>query len=250
MTVTSGFANRLKDIWHRGSYLAAVAFRLRGTVARTCLVCGTTGSFRAFGHPPRYDAQCRRCGSLERHRLLCLALQSEPVLRSNMEALHFAPESALVPYFRPKVARYVTADLEEAKGDLVLNIEQMSLEAESVDVVIASHVLEHVDDVAALGELHRILRPGGTLIVMVPIIEGWDITYENDRILRPEDRTAHFGQFDHVRWYGRDFRDRIRAARFELREFVATGEDVVRYGLTRGERVFFARKGSVSANAS
>ena len=52
----------------------------------------------------------------------------------------------------------------------------------------------------------------------------------------------HYGQSDHVRYYGADVRDRIRAAGFKLDEFTAEGEDVLTYGLARGEKVFVATK--------
>ena len=52
----------------------------------------------------------------------------------------------------------------------------------------------------------------------------------------------HFGQENHVRYYGADVRDRIRAAGFGLKEFVASEPDVSRYGLLRGETIFVASK--------
>ena len=49
----------------------------------------------------------------------------------------------------------------------------------------------------------------------------------------------HFGQEDHVRYYGADFRQRISAGGFKLiNEFTSEGEDVLRYGLLRGEKTF------------
>ena len=44
----------------------------------------------------------------------------------------------------------------------------------SFDVVICAHVLEHVDDQRAIAELARIVKPGGSLLAMVPLIEGWN----------------------------------------------------------------------------
>jgi len=61
-------------------------------------------------------------------------------------------------------------------------------------------------------------------------------------VVTPEDRMRHYGQFDHVRYYGADVRDRIRAAGFRLAEFTAEGEDVLTFGLQRGETVFIATK--------
>jgi predicted SAM-dependent methyltransferase len=111
-------------------------------------------------------------------------------------------------------------------------------------VIVANHVFEHVDDSLALPELFRVLTPGGVLIITVPLVEGWDSTYENAAVTSRADRHAHFGQYDHVRYYGRDFRDRVRRSGFSLSEFTSTGDQCVRYGLLRGERVFFGSKAS------
>jgi SAM-dependent methyltransferase len=157
------------------------------------------------------------------------------------DVLHFAAESAvggLVRAAGPK--SYTTSSYPHASADLCLNIEAIDLPDESYDVVIASHVLEHVDDGRALREIARILRPGGQLIAMVPIVEGWSQSYEDRSILSDADRDLHFGQYDHVRYYGSDFRDRLRQAGFALTEFTAEPKDSVEYRLLRGEKIFLA----------
>jgi len=126
--------------------------------------------------------------------------------------------------------------------DLVLNLERLELSDQSVDVFIASHVLEHVDDQKTLAELFRCLKPGGTAIIMVPIVEAWKQSYENDEVSTSRERDLHFGQFDHVRYYGADLRERIKAAGFELEEFTASPSDCVSFGLMRGETVFLASR--------
>jgi predicted SAM-dependent methyltransferase len=137
---------------------------------------------------------------------------------------------------------YQTADLFQP-ADLKLNMEAIDLPDASVDLIIANHVLEHVDDAKASRELSRILRPNGVLLCMVPIVEGWATTYQNPDITTDEGRMLHFGQEDHVRFYGRDFRDRIAKGGFNLREEItAEREDVIRYGLVRGEKVFVFEK--------
>lgn len=161
-------------------------------------------------------------------------------------AVHFAPEPAIKALLEPRASEYRTADISMPGCDLRLNIEAIDLPDESVDTFVASHVLEHVDDRKALTEFVRCLRPGGRAILMVPIVEGWAEGYENPLISTDAGRLLHFGQIDHVRYYGRDFRDRVRAAGFELSEFQASGEDCVRFGLSRGETVFFARKATLA----
>jgi SAM-dependent methyltransferase len=204
-------------------------------------VCGTSGRFLAFGLPPRLDARCRRCGSLERQRLLALYLQRTNSI-SGRDVLHFAPEPGLAQWLcRSEPRKYISGDLRKS-ADRILDVEQLEIEDASFDVVICSHVLEHVDDRKALEEIARVLRPGGLAILMVPIIEAWNQTYEDAAVSTPQARRRHFGQEDHVRYYGRDFRDRVSAAGFSIAEFTATEPDVQRFGLLRGETVFACRK--------
>ena len=86
-----------------------------------------------------------------------------------------------------------------------------------MDVIICNHLLEHVEnDVRAMSELYRVMRPGGWGIMVVPEDRGRATTFEDDSITDPEERTRLFGQYDHRRVYGRDYDDRLRAAGFEV----------------------------------
>jgi SAM-dependent methyltransferase len=214
--------------------------RYRGTYPRECTLCGYLGRFEAFGSPPRWDARCPRCFSLERHRLLALFLGRHPNAARG-RVVHFAPEPAVAGLLRRTADDYRSADLS-APADLKLNLEAIDLPASSVDLFVCSHVLEHVDDRKALGELWRCLKPGGSAIIMVPMIGSWPETYENDAVTSPAEREQHFGQHDHVRYYGADVRNRIEGSGFSLSEMAGTGEECVRYGLLRGETVFLATK--------
>jgi SAM-dependent methyltransferase len=194
-----------------------------------------------MGHPPRYGSRCPKCRSLERHRLLVLADQKEDFF-TGREVLHFAPEAILSRFIVKRAKKYLTTDLNPDRADCFLNIERIDQPDESWDVVVCSHVLEHVNDQTALAELHRILRQDAVLVVMVPIIEGWETSYEDPAITSEKDRQRHFGQLDHVRYYGRDIRDRLKNAGFHIHEHTAYGSDVVKYGLLRGEKVFVCTK--------
>lgn len=206
-----------------------------------CSCCGYKGPFLRFGTRP--GAKCPKCDSGERHRLFALAAREEFLSFSGRSVLHFAPEpciSATVKGQRPR--DYRTADIRQGKADMVLDLEAIDLPGASVETVIASHVLEHVDDRKALSEIHRILTPGGQLVAMVPIVEGWAETYEDPAITSPADRAAHFGQFDHVRYYGADFRHRLAQAGFSVTERTAGGAENVRYRLGRGSKIFLGTK--------
>lgn len=207
-----------------------------------CPLCDYKGAFLPYGLPIRPNAKCANCGSLERHRQFFLWLTENDKQVREKSVLHFAPEPPIRALLESRASRYIAGDLEPGAADRVLNIESIDLPDASIDIVFCSHVLEHVDDRKALGELHRILRGGGVAIIMVPIIEGWEQTYENPAIVTPEGRDLHFGQDDHVRYYGPDVRDRIEQAGFDLREFKAVEPQAHAHALLRGETIFLAQK--------
>ena len=209
---------------------------------RVCNVCGYRGRFQSGGKPRRIDARCPKCGSAERYRLLALWLDQHGNFLRDAYVLHFAPEAGLGAMLKKRVGRYESADIAPGRADRVLNIEAIAMPAASYDCIVCSHVLEHVDDAKALLEIYRVLKPGGVALIMLPVIEGWARTYENPQVVSPEDRKRHYGQADHVRYYGADVRGRIMAAGFALEEFTAEGPDVLTYALQRGEKVFIATK--------
>ncbi|GGL52608.1 class I SAM-dependent methyltransferase [Wenxinia marina] len=215
----------------------------RGITPRECPICGWFGTFTAFGDPPRFDARCAKCQSLERHRLFRLYADRNRPFEPHHVVLHFAPEKQLGPYIKDLVARYETADLSERRRVTHrVNIERTGLPSEEYDRIVCNHVLEHVDDRRALSEIFRMLKPGGIAFLMTPVCEGWARTYEDPDVTEASDRRVHFGQNDHVRYYGRDLRDRIRAAGFDLAEYTAVEPDVLTYGLMRGETLFIGTK--------
>jgi SAM-dependent methyltransferase len=94
----------------------------------------------------------------------------------------------------------------------------MDLADGSFDLILCSHVLEHVpDDGAAMAELRRVLAPGGLCLVLTPY-RPEVTTYEDPGITSPLDRMVAFGQQDHVRIYGNDLTDRLRGAGFEVED--------------------------------
>jgi SAM-dependent methyltransferase len=233
---------RLGNTYRQYRYLFAIGRRLNGTRECQCPMCGFVGRFAGVGHPPRYDAICPNCGSAERHRLQYLAIARLELIAPSLRVLHFAPETCLAQWLRTQPVDYLTADLREGLADIRLDMENIALPDESFDRVIANHVLEHVDDKRAVREIFRILRKGGRLIATVPLIEGWDRTYEDAAIATAAEREVHYGQDDHVRYYGRDFRDRLAGAGFAVTEFTCDGAETIKFGLLRGERVFIGTK--------
>ena len=202
---------------------------LRGSGTK-CNVCGWEG--RAFTDDQWHPGTiCPECGSQVRHRILAAALDglaetaglNEPALLTGRDILHFAPERQLRNRISQAAAKYVTADYERGDCELRLDISAMpSVAAHSFDVVIACDVLEHVpDDLAAMREIFRILRPCGTAILTVPQLDSPAETDEDATVLTEPAREKRFGQKDHVRMYGDDFIDRLRAASFDVQVVTA-----------------------------
>ena len=210
-----------------------------GAFPRLCPICGYDGMFSPVKTNP--DFWCPGCDSRPRHRLLRLWMDRAMRLPPGARVLHFAAEPWVRGWFEARGADYVAADIND-RFELRLDITAMNQPDASWDMVMAHHVLEHVDDRAALAEMHRVLRPGGQAVITVPMIEGWDQTYEDRALETPEARALGYGDAAHLRFYGRDVRERIRAAGFALEEFPAVEPDVSRHALRRGERVFVGLK--------
>lgn len=167
----------------------------------------------------RANARCPWCGSLERHRLLALYLREHtPFLRQPVSLLHVAPEDSVRRVLRrQKGLRYVSIDLHHPLAELRMDVTDLQFPDDEFDAIICSHVLEHiVDDAQAMRELRRVLRPAGLALILVPQDTARETTFEDAAVTSPEERLRVFGQRDHVRIYGRDFEDRLRAAGFSV----------------------------------
>lgn len=212
-----------------------VAARSRGDRV-SCPVCG--GSFRGFAaFNRRPDARCPGCGALERHRLLWAYLDRATDLFSRPQrVLHVAPE----PFLRARLAAvhgegYVHGDVADPEHRV--DVTDLPFADGSFDVVLCSHVFEHVpDDLRAMRELRRVLRPGGWAVLDAPVDEARAVTFEDGSITTAAGRRRAFKQWDHVRVYGRDYRDRLRAAGWvvELDPWQVEPHDASRFGLRPG----------------
>ena len=188
--------------------LASLAFK-----ERRCPFCGWFGfRFEPFGNvvARRDDAQCPICGSLERHRAALLLLRDR--ITPGQKVLHVAPEKLMIPWLVSLSSEYLNVDLQNSAMQR-MDITATGLPNCSKTLVWCSHVLEHIpDDHRALAEVFRILAPGGMAVRQVPV-KG-DTTLENRSVTSDADRLEKFLQEDHVRLYGRDFKQRIERAGF------------------------------------
>ena len=158
--------------------------------------------------------RCPSCGSLPRHRLLWLFLTRSPeLLRGSV--LHVAPEPAIAERLKATAASYTSVDADPAKAMVAADLTALPFEDASFDLVICSHVLEHVtDDAAALRQLRRVLR--GTLLLQTPVNYDQERTFEDAEAVDPATRLRLFSQEDHVRVFGRDLPGRLAVAGFSV----------------------------------
>jgi len=199
---------------------------------------------------------CPFCGSHNRHRLLWLLLIENKSLfkkrkfyiTNKSKVLHIAPFPVLKEKLKTlKKIHYITADLSMPDVMIKMDITNIKLKSNIFNIIICSHVLEHVEeDRKALKELYRILKQGGLAIIIVPINKSLKKTYENPLITSPEERLKHFGQEDHVRWYGLDFIERLIQANFKVELFIPKNEftekQILKFGLDRNEIIYLCFK--------
>lgn len=180
--------------------------------------------------------------SLERHRLLWLYLKNETdFFSSEKKILHFAPEQAFYKRFRKmKHLDYTTTDLESPLADVKADICKLPFKDNSYDIILCNHVLEHIpDDTKAMQELYRILKPGGMGVFQIPQDLTRANTFEDNSITDRKERARIFGQYDHVRVYGRDYFNKLRSIGFKVEEVDYTEklseEKIKEYCLAKGE---------------
>ncbi len=230
-----GFGLKVAGLFYRGN-------------AVTCPVCETSyRTFLPYGRiNPRPNALCPNCLSLERHRLIWLYLQEKTnFFGSQLRVLHIAPEACFIKRFEKIHGdQYITADIESPLAKVKMDIHEIPFPENTFDAVLCNHVLEHVrDDIKAMSEIDRVLKPGGFAILQVPFFSPvQEVTFEDNSITNPREREKIFGQDDHVRKYGHDYPKRMeRAGLIAIEDdFVNTLPDETRkkFGLVKGEILY------------
>jgi len=234
------------------SYWASpfLAFWMRGNTHVDPIDEKRFKSFLPYGYEnPRENVLSPSTLSLERHRLLWLYLKNKTdFFTENLKVLHFAPEQAFYKRFRKlKNLEYTTTDLNSPLADVKADICNLPFENDSFDVIFCNHVLEHIlDDTKAMQELHRILSPGGWGIFQIPQDLKREATFEDDTITDKKERAKIFGQYDHVRIYGRDYFDKLRSVGFTVEEVdytaAMTSDEIEKYRLAMGEIIPLVKK--------
>ncbi len=166
--------------------------------------------------------------------------------------LHVAPELCYMDRFEAlPTLDYTTADIESPLAKVKMDIHEIPFEANTFDVIFCNHVLEHVDDdIKAMQEMNRVLKPGGWAILQIPLFHPLpDETYEDKSITDPREREKAFGQDDHVRLYGKDYPERIKASGLLVKAIDIAAqlgpEAAKKYALPKDEVIYRAEKAQV-----
>ncbi len=234
-----------------GPTMKIIGLFLRGNNVTCPIINQSYSKFLPYGRVnPRPNALCPDSLSLERHRLLWLYLkQKTNFFDEQLHFLHIAPEQCFMKAFeRQHKDGYITADIESPLAKVKMDVHDIPFEENTFDIAMCNHVMEHVDDdIKAMSEIYRVLKPGGWAIMQVPFFSPvGSVTYEDASIVDPKERESVYGQDDHVRLYGLDYPDRIRQAGFEVIEDRFIDElgkaKIKKYALPPNETIFFCKK--------
>ena len=180
--------------------------------------------------------------SLERHRLLWLYLKNETgFFDKKIKLLHFAPEQAFYKSFKKlSNIQYDTIDINSPLAMIKADICDLPIKDNTYDFILCNHVLEHIlDDNKAISELYRVLKKDGVGIFQVPIDMKKEFTFQDDSITDKKERNKIFGQYDHVRVYGKDYFTKLKNAGFKVEEVDYTKnlskDEIYRFSIVKGE---------------
>lgn len=199
------------------------------------------------------NAGCYKCGSTDRERLVYLYLRDVAkvfIPGNKISLLHIAPEKNLISLLRNSDnIDYVAGDswIDKHgyyKGIEYIDIRNIPYPDNTFDVIVCNHVLEHIpEDVTAMRELYRGLKPGGQAILQVPISYMIDSTFEDKNVTEKKERREIFGQQDHVRIYGPDYADRLSTAGFNVHQNeMSSDPKYSKNGLNAEEKLFVGCK--------
>lgn len=185
---------------------------------------------------------------------MLMFLRDNGLLHPSRRVLHMAPEEGLRRHLKQRDV-YVGADIAPGpRVSHVFDVEHIPFPAASFDLVICSHVLEHVpDDRQAVREFARVLAPAGRAVFQHPINTAAACTAEDPAVVSPNERARLYGQFDHLRMYSTDFPARLEESglRAERSDYLARlpADDVARFAVqdtapvSQGE-IYLARPGT------
>lgn len=232
--------------------LTIFGVKIKFSIQKYCPICKKRNKFQDFGKPIRTFALCPSCLSLERHRFLYFLYDKYFLhTKKNIKLLHTAPEKCIAEkILKNSHIDYTAIDLYPEQWDFVNckkeDITNLSFPDNTFDFILSNQVMEHIlDEKKYLSELFRVLKPGGLFILNFPIDFELKKTFQDDSIVSSEDREKYYGQYDHVRKYGKDIIYRLES---EYNAKIVFAKDIVnkckfkKYGFNNNDCCFLIKK--------
>ena len=169
---------------------------------KKCIICG---SFEFLPGPKgrvspinKKNPQCKKCGSLERHRIIRKIYNYIPRnWFKNKKILQFSNDQSIDKNW------FNDYELSTYMGQNSLDLENIERKNDSYDFIICNHVLEHIkDDYKAFKEILRISKPHAIIQLAVPT----PLLIDKTRDWGFPDKE----KFYHYRIYGKDFLNRFK----------------------------------------
>lgn len=257
----------------RGGWQKLLAVYYKGT-KYTCPYCNKSfrkmlpGGFdlpvirekNIIGGGYRKNDICPRCFSTDRDRLIYWFLKNKTdIFEKKYKVLHIAPEGCLkalllsqknIEYYTgDKFTKGYNAYYYDRKDVILMDVTNIPYKNNEFDIIICNHVLEHIiDDKKALSEIFRVLKPNAWAMLQVPISLKLDKTFQDDTIITPKDREKYYGQFDHVRIYGKDYKQKLEEAGFKVeifnpvKDIFTSEDDIIKYAVNPEENIYIVHK--------
>lgn len=244
------------NVWHNASREALVSGE------KHCIICGSDlkeflpGGIKhdifkkhhIIGGGYRNNYLCPCCDSSDRERWLCYILKTKTDIESMQgRILHFAPEKNVQELICKNPAiDYYTGDIRAGVAMHVTDITDIQYADDVFDYVISNHVMEHIlDEGKAVSEIKRIMKKNGKWIFSFPICTDMK-TLEDDNVAMPEERLNTYGQEDHVRLYGIDYKERFEKYGLKIQVFSPEVEfnkaDIDKFGFIKDDVIMIAQK--------
>ncbi len=213
--------NIIKVIKNPGPYLLVAKKRITNFIRTNlfrgkkvfCEICNWRGEFF-------FSEECPNCSSVPRIRLVPLSLKHFDLIKNEIKILHVAPNINEYNYIKENFNNllcYDRLDIKQRKHtNFKESITNIDIDRNSYDLIIVWHVFEHVkDDIKAISNMYRVLKPQGNLLVSVPIYPKGNLkTYEDSKIAHKDYGKIH-GHYDHCRSCGLDYYKRFETIGFK-----------------------------------
>lgn len=203
---------------------------------------------RIIGGGRRTNVVYPHCGSIDRYRWCYYVLAKYTnIFNLKCKVLHFAPEKVIKEYIQANIqCDYYPADIDNCQLNHIIDVTDIQFKDNTFDYIIINHVMEHVpDEEIAIKELKRVLKPSGKMIMSFPICLDMP-TIEETESLSKNERLRLFGQEDHVRLYGYDYKERIEKYGFRVTVYRPKDEldkfHIEKYGLIEDDVIMICSK--------